>query len=244
MAIRPTSRALLVVLALSTAVLAQTTPPQPPPPAPCTANQTQNQNKNQPTKQTPCTPPSFDSTTPSTADQFPFPGEPAKPAAASPDSPTPSDSKGSAAADHPFPTTPAPPLPGESSSSSSSSSSSDADNPSDIGPPLKDEGSEGTSVHRKLPKVKKVQSDDERVDEDITVAKFYMNDENFAGAYLRAKEAVKIQPDYSLAHFTLAQVAQKMKKHDEAVAEFKTYLELDPNGEKIKEAQKALAELK
>jgi Tfp pilus assembly protein PilF len=88
-----------------------------------------------------------------------------------------------------------------------------------------------------------VQTDDERVDEDISVAKFYMGDENFAGAYLRAKDAVKIQPDYSLAHFTLAQAAQKMKKKDEAIAEFKTYLKLDPNGEKTKEAQRALAAL-
>jgi hypothetical protein len=243
MAIRLTSRALLAVLALSTGAFAQTTP-APPPPAPCPAA---GANQNQPASQTPpppCAPPAADSPKPSAAEQFPFPGEPAKPTAA-PDSPAPSDSKGSAATDHPFPTTPPPRLPGDdSSSSSSSSSSSDADNPSDAAPSPKDEGTEGTSVHRKLPKPKKVQTDDERVDEDITVAKFYMNDENFAGAYLRAKDAVKVQPDYSLAHFTLAQVAQKMKKKDEAIAEFKTYLKLDPNGEKMKEAEKALTELK
>jgi hypothetical protein len=238
MAIRFTSRALLAVLALSTTGLAQTTPP--PPAAPCPAT---SQGQNQPASQTPCTPPAPNASKPSPAEQFPFPGEPSKPAA-TPDAP--GSTKGSAATDHPFPTTPPPRLPGDnssgSSSSSSSSSGSNADSPSDNGSPA-DTGTEGTSVHRKLPKVKKVQTDDERVDEDITVAKFYMGDENFAGAYLRAKEAVKIEPDYSLAHFTLAQVAQKMKKKDEAVAEFKTYLKLDPNGEKFKEAQKALAEL-
>lgn len=244
MAIRLTSRALLAVLALSTGAFAQTTPAKPPP-APCSAA---GANQNQPASQTPpptCAPPAPGSQKPSAAEQFPFPGESAKPTTAAPDSPAPSDSKGSAATDHPFPTTPAPRLPGDDSSSSSSSSSSgDPDNPSDAAASPKDEGTEGTSVHRKLPKPKKVQTDDERVDEDIAVAKFYMNDENYAGAYLRAKDAVKVQPDYSLAHFTLAQVAQKMKKKEEAIAEFKTYLQLDPNGEKIKEAEKALAELK
>ena len=89
-----------------------------------------------------------------------------------------------------------------------------------------------------------MQTDDERVDEDLTVAKFYMNDENFPGAYLRAKDAVKVQPDYSLAHFTLAQIAQKMKKKDEAIAEFTIYLKLDPDGEKRREAKQALDQLK
>ena len=58
----------------------------------------------------------------------------------------------------------------------------------------------------------------------------------YQGAYLRAKDAVKTQPDYSAAHFALAEIAQKMKKKDEAIAEFQTYLKLDPDGEKAKEA--------
>jgi tetratricopeptide (TPR) repeat protein len=247
MAILPKSRALLAVFALATttAALAQTNPPQTPPAAPCpAANQNQNQPSSPPPPK-PCTPPAAGTNKPSTAEQFPFPGEPAKPAS-TPDAPGPAPAKNSAATDNPFPTTPPPRLPGDNSgsSSSSSSSSSDSDNPPDIGPPLKDEGTEGTSVHRKLPKVKKVQTDDERVDEDLNVAKFYMGDGNLQGAYLRAKDAVTVQPDYSNAHFALAQVAQKLKKKDEAVAEFKTYLKLDPEGEKKKEAQQALDELR
>jgi Tfp pilus assembly protein PilF len=104
-------------------------------------------------------------------------------------------------------------------------------------------GTEGSSVHRKLPKVQRVQTDDERVDEDLRVARFYMRDDNLQGAYLRAKDAVKVQPDYSAAHFALAEIAQKMKKKDEAATEFQTYLKLDPEGEKAKDAQKALADL-
>jgi hypothetical protein len=238
MAILLTTRALLAIIALSVAGVAQTTPPQTPPDAPCPAA-----SQNKTSSPAPCAPPAPDAQAPSTAEQFPFPGESSKPAA--PDSPAPGSSKGSAATDHPFPTAPPPRLPGDDSSSSSSSSrsSTDADNPADVGPPLKDEGTEGTSTHRKLPKVRKVQTDDERVDEDLNVAKFYMGDENFQGAYLRSKDAVQVQPDYSNAHFALAVAAQKLKKKDEAIAEFKAYLKLDPSGEKSKEAQKALAEL-
>ena len=247
MAILPKSRALLAAFALSvaTAALGQTNTQQTPPPAPCPPA-----NPNQPSPQTPpkpCTSSATGADKPSAAEQFPFPGEPAKPTN-SPDAPGPVPGNNPAATDNPFPTTPPPRLPNDSSSSSSSSSSdsssSDSDTPPDIGPPLKDEGTEGTSVHRKLPKVKRVQTDDERVGEDLSVAKFYMGDGNLPGAYLRAKDAVKVQPDYSDAHFALAQVAQKMKKKDEAIAEFKTYLKLDPEGEKKKEAQQALDELK
>jgi tetratricopeptide (TPR) repeat protein len=245
-----TSRVALAVFVLSVAALAQSTPQQTPPAAPCpVAGQSQNQPSSQ-TSPKPCTPSAADAHKPSAAEQFPFPGEPAKAAKAanppdSPDAPGPTPAKSSAADDHPFPTTPPPRLPGDDSSSSSSSSSSSGDDtPPDIGPPLKDEGTEGTSTHRKLPKPKKVQTDDERVDEDLSVARFYMGDDNLPGAYLRAEDAVKVQPDYSNAHFTLAQVAQKMKKKDEAVAEYKTYLKLDPEGEKKKDAQRALEELK
>ena len=113
------------------------------------------------------------------------------------------------------------------------------DDPSGTGNPP-----EGTSVHRKLPKPKRVQSDDERVDEDLNVAKFYMRDENYQGAYLRAKDAVKVQPEYSAAHFALAETAQKLKKKDEAIAEYEAYLKMDPDGEKAKAAKSALADLK
>jgi tetratricopeptide (TPR) repeat protein len=232
--IHSTTRAILGTLLLSAASLAQTTPPQNPPAAPCPAsNPAPSQKQDQTAK--PCTP-----QTPhpkSAAEEHPFPGGTAQPAAP-PDTPAPSTAPSDAATQHPFPTTPAP-KPADPDSSSSSSSADDPDTAPQ--PPSGDD-----TIHpsrRRLPKVKKVQTDDERVDEDITVAKFYMNDENYQGAYLRAKDAVSVQPDYSLAHFTLAQVLQKMKKKDEAVAEYQLYLKLDPDGEKAKDAKKALAEL-
>ena len=257
------TRTLQAALLLSASCLAQTSPTQNPTPAPCPApNQTTAKPPDQ-TAQTakPCPPPSAPTAKKpsSAAEQFPFPGEPSKPknppdspspSTTSPDSPgpkttTPSD----AATQHPFPTQPPPKLPGDDSSSSSSSSSGDdpnatptpTDDPTANGDPSSPP--EGTSVHRKLPKVKRVLTDDERVDEDLSVAKFYMNDENYQGAYLRAKDAISIQPEYSAAHFALAEILQKMKKNDEAIAEFQTYLKLDPDGEKAKVAKKALAEL-
>lgn len=231
MAIGLKIRASLAAFLFSAACHAQTTPAQNPP-APCPAP---SQNASQPS--TPCPPPAKK---PSTAEQFPFPGAPAKPANPPPDSPgttTPS----SAATEHPFPTSPAPALPADDSSSSSSSSGTDSDVPdTDMPKP----GTEGSSVHRKLPKVQRVQTDDERVDEDLRVAKFYMRDDNLKGAYLRAQDAVKTQPEYSAAHYALAEIAEKMKKKDEAIAEFQTYLKLDPDGERAKEARKALDQLK
>jgi len=242
MAISLKIRASLAAILVSAACHAQTAPAQNQP-APCPAP---SQSASQPS--TPCPPPAKK---PSTAEQFPFPGAPAKPAppATPPDSPgatTPS----SAATEHPFPTTPAPALPGDDSSSSSGSSNSDSSSSSsgtDSDVPDTDmpkPGAEGSSVHRKLPKVQRVQTDDERVDEDLKVAKFYMRDDNLKGAYLRAQDAVKTQPEYSAAHYALAEIAEKMKKKDEAIAEFETYLKLDPDGEKAKEARKALNELK
>ena len=231
MAIGLKIRASLAAVLFSTACHAQTAPAQNPS-APCPAP---SQNTSQPS--TPCPP----AKKPSTAEQFPFPGAPAKPETPPPDSPGSTTTPSSAAAEHPFPTTPTPSLPGDDSSSSSSSSGTDPDVPdTDLPKP----GTEGSSVHRKLPKVQRVQTDDERVDEDLRVAKFYMRDDNLKGAYLRAQDAVKIQPEYSAAHYALGEIAQKMKKKDEAIAEFQTYLKLDPDGEKAKDAHKALDQLK
>ncbi len=245
MAIHPTTRALQLALLLSASCLAQTAPTQNPPAAPCpTPSQTPNQPPSQTPDQTkPCPPTAPAAKKPTAAEQFPFPGAPAKPAP-SPDSPSPTTTPSDAATQHPFPTEPPPRLPGDDSSSSSSSSGGDdpAATPGDD-QATKGDPPEGTSVHRKLPKVKKVQTDDERVDEDLAVARFYLRDENYQGAYLRAKDAVSIQPDYSATHFALAEVAQKMKRNDEAIAEYQTYLKLDPDGEKAKAAKKALAEL-
>ncbi len=139
---------------------------------------------------------------------------------------------------------------GSDSSSSSSGSSSDNSNdaaPPGSGAPLDDKGDNPgaavRSARRKLPKVEKLQSDEDRAAEDLDVARFYEQAGDLNAAYLRARDAVKIQPSDPEAHFVLGHLAQKLNKRDEAIAEYNSYLQLEPDGEKIKQARKALTQL-
>jgi hypothetical protein len=144
-------------------------------------------------------------------------------------------------------------------SSSSSSSSSSGDDPAPVdpnagsgaAPDLKDAGSSGSSptpgrhiLHRVNPVGTKLQTTDEREQEDLDVAHFYVDSGDLQGAYLRGKDAVKIAPDDADAHFTLAEIAAKLNKRDEAIAEFNAVLKLDPTEKQAKDAHKALARLK
>ncbi len=194
---------------------------------------------------------------PSAAEKFPFPGEPvqaipAKPpqdapsAPAAPDAPASEGKEPPAADKFPFPGS-APPMPGsEDSSSSSSSSSSSDDAPDRTAPDNKDTTEEKprTTVRRRLPKVEKLQSDEERAAEDMKIAKFYEDAGKLTAAYSRAKDAVKYLPEDPYTHFALANIAQKLEKKDEAIAEYNTYLKLDPDGLQVKKAEKALSQLR
>jgi Tfp pilus assembly protein PilF len=60
---------------------------------------------------------------------------------------------------------------------------------------------------------------------------------------MRSKDAVQTEPDYPESHYSLAVAAQKLKKLDEAKAEYNTYLKLAPDGDNAKAARKALDEL-
>lgn len=89
-----------------------------------------------------------------------------------------------------------------------------------------------------------MQTADERVAEDLDVAHFYVQTGDLQGAYLRSQDAVKTSPDDPDAHFTLAEIAQKLNKRDEAIAEYNACLKLDPADKQAKDARKALARLK
>ena len=141
-----------------------------------------------------------------------------------------------------------------SSSSSSSSGSSSGDDAASAGPDgtpdgagLQDKGSEGTPgrhlLHRVNPVGTKLQSADQREAEDLSVAKFYSDSGDLQGAYLRSQDAVKTAPDDPDAHFALAEAALKLNKRDEAIAEYKACLKLDPVDKEAKEARKALERL-
>ncbi|WP_263365874.1 tetratricopeptide repeat protein [Edaphobacter bradus] len=238
---------LLSSAALSMTCAAQTSSSQQP--APCQSSGT-SQNKT-------CPPSTATPKHPSTADQFPFPGDtgadmPGAPApnapapnAPAPNAPASGASHSSAAADHPFPgDAPSSSSSSDAGSSSSSGSNSDTD-PGDAASskPADTDAPAPTPGRKKLPKVERIQSDEERAAEDLNVASFYESSGDLNAAYLRAKDAVKYQPNDSDAHFTLAHLAQRLKKRDEAIAEFNAYLKLDPDGLKIKQARKALSEL-
>jgi tetratricopeptide (TPR) repeat protein len=166
---------------------------------------------------------------PDATKQFPFPGE-----ASQPDSSA-----------------------GEKGTSSSSSSSGDDASPVDSGaspggtPGLKDKGSEGSTatpgrhiLHRVNPVGTKLQTTDEREAEDLSVAHFYTQTGDLQGAYLRSQDAVKTAPDDPDAHFALAEIALKLNKRDEAIAEYNACLKLDPSDKQAKDANKALEHLK
>jgi Tfp pilus assembly protein PilF len=99
-------------------------------------------------------------------------------------------------------------------------------------------------LHRVNPIGTKLQSADEREAEDLDIAHFYIQSGDLKGAYLRAQDAVKTAPDDPDAHFALAQIASKLNKHDEAIAEYNACLKLDPIDKQAKEARKELARLK
>lgn len=86
-------------------------------------------------------------------------------------------------------------------------------------------------------------TDEDRAAEDLSVAKFYEDAGNLNAAYLRARDAVKYQPSDSEAHFVLGHLAQKLNKRDEAIAEYKASIQAEPDGQHVKQAQKALEQL-
>jgi hypothetical protein len=133
----------------------------------------------------------------------------------------------------------------DSSSSSSSSSSGMAglpEDPDEKGPLADDPDAVLKKPRRKLPPVAK-QTPSEREEEDLSVADFYMADSNFRAAYLRATDAVSMAADDPNAHFALAEAARKLGKLDEAMAEYKKTLTLDPVPKQKKAAEKALKDM-
>ncbi len=174
--------------------------------------------------------------------KFPFPGEQAAPDA-------PGAAPGTPPADGGGPLRDAGSS-GDSSSSSSSSSGSENPLPPESGSagPLGDDdpaakaAADRKAARHKLPPVAR-QSPDEREEEDLSVASFYMNDKNYRGAYLRATDAVEVAGDDPQAHFALAEAARRLGKLDEAMVHYKKCLTLDPVPVTKKAAEKALKEM-
>ncbi len=79
--------------------------------------------------------------------------------------------------------------------------------------------------------------------DDVHVGQFYLNREDYKGAYVRFKEATQADPENPDAVFYLAEAARRMNHRDEAVENYQLYLAALPNGPKAKEAHKALRDL-
>ncbi|MFP5232666.1 MAG: hypothetical protein ACLGQX_08535 [Acidobacteriota bacterium] len=79
--------------------------------------------------------------------------------------------------------------------------------------------------------------------EDLKVAAFYEDSGNYRGAYLRARDAVSIDDDDAQAHLALAEAARRLGKLDEAEAQYKKCLTMDPVPKVKKAAQRALKEM-
>jgi hypothetical protein len=172
------------------------------------------------------------------AKQFPYPGDPGAGAGSSSGSSS-SSPDGYSSSSNPDAPDPSAPAAGDKPATGDTPPAGDTDKPK-----LADKGSSGTRSRRMLHvQGSKTQTNDERVDEDLSVAHYYLQSGDLQGSYLRAQDAVKTEPDYAPTHFALAEAAKKLKKDEEALAEYKEYLKLAPDGDNAKEAEKALEKL-
>jgi tetratricopeptide (TPR) repeat protein len=134
---------------------------------------------------------------------------------------------------------------GSSSSSSSNSSSNsnpggdtdtDADVPQDSG-------------RRKLkkPSDKDIQSGSlagqGEAQDDVRVGRYYLGTGAYKGAYERFAEATRMDPTNVDAIYGLAAAAAGLHRTDEALTNYKLYLQIVPDGEKAKSARKAIQAL-
>ena len=79
--------------------------------------------------------------------------------------------------------------------------------------------------------------------EDVAIGKMYMQSENYKGANIRYKEALMLDPENVDAAFGVAETARKMNQTQEAIANYKLCLDLDPSGPRSKASRKALSQL-
>lgn len=79
--------------------------------------------------------------------------------------------------------------------------------------------------------------------EDVQVGTYYLQSGNYQGAYSRFKEASTTHPESTDAMFGLAEAARHLHKDDEALNNYRLFLEIVPAGSKAKDARKALASL-
>jgi hypothetical protein len=85
--------------------------------------------------------------------------------------------------------------------------------------------------------------DPELAKKDDKVGKFYLRSGDWAGAYGRYKQATRVDPEDLQAVIGLAIAADHLGKRDEAIRNYKLYLDVKPSGRESKNALKALKRL-
>jgi tetratricopeptide (TPR) repeat protein len=85
--------------------------------------------------------------------------------------------------------------------------------------------------------------DPHRAAKDIEVGDFYFKRQNYVGAESRYREALMYKENDATATFKLAECLFKMKRLDEALAEYESYLKILPNGPEAPLAKKAIERL-
>jgi hypothetical protein len=198
------------------------------------------------------TPPQAPSAKPDAASDNPFPEDVSRGAAAkakdaeNPDAPAPAGDAGA----------------GSSSSSDSSSSSSSADSSSSSssnsdsssadakgGDPNAEPDVPAREHRRRLgkPSSKDIQSGslagEGRAEEDVRVGSYYLSQHNYAGAYTRFEEAARLDPANVEAIYGVASSAEGLHKTDEALENYKLYLQIAPDGEHAQLAERSLKSL-
>ncbi|HUZ05366.1 MAG TPA: hypothetical protein VMU62_08405 [Acidobacteriaceae bacterium] len=76
-----------------------------------------------------------------------------------------------------------------------------------------------------------------RIKNDLHIADFYLKDWNYNGSYLRYKDVLQFDPLNERALFGMAKSTCLQNKSAEALAQFKNYLQVYPDGTHAKEAQ-------
>ena len=133
------------------------------------------------------------------------------------------------------------------SSSSSSSSGSSSSNAGGDADPNADLPRETGRRRLKKPNDKDIQSGslagERRAQDDVRVGRYYLGSGDFQGAYGRYSEAMRLDPTNLDAIYGLAAAAAGLHHTDEALTNYKLYLQIAPDGNDAKSARKALRAL-
>jgi tetratricopeptide (TPR) repeat protein len=225
-----------------------------------TQNSSSTQDSNKQTQQTPPAHKSAAHENPFPADasqraaqQQPQPGSNAPSAPDAARQPQSGQKSGDAAKDNPFPedvsksAAAAAAKDNDGGSPSSSGASSSSSNPGGEGNPDADLPPDTGRRKLKKPSDKDIQSGslagEGRAQEDVRVGRFYLGSGNYKGAYGRFSEAVRMDPVNADAIYGLASAADGLHNRDEALTNYKLYLQIAPDGDRAKSAQKAIRAL-